>query len=115
TPATLRRERAAGSEHPRHLTRADLARFLNEKFGFGKDGVDRLGRLIDTKYVLLPSVAGRPLPSFELAPYLEDEIPAEYELVPWQIYCFPLGSIISELNDIQFVGQSAAEEFQLGI
>jgi SNF2 family DNA or RNA helicase len=119
TPATSRPGRAPGSEHPRHLNGPDLARFLHEKLGFeragyGDEGTGRLGRLIEKTYLLLPSAAGRPLPSFELAPYVEDELPDAYDLIPWKVASYRLQSVISDLNQIQYVAQTAADEFQLG-
>src|SRR5215217_7611800 len=83
TPATIRKPRTAGSEHPRQLSRADLGRFLAEqlgldlgdRYGSSSDRADRIANLSREMYVLLPSVDGRPLASFELAPYLEEEIP----------------------------------------
>ena len=80
----------------------------------GKDGPEILARSLSTKHVLLPSADGRPLPSIEMAPYVEDELPLEHELVPWQIACYALQDVIATLNEIQFVALHAAEDFQLG-
>ena len=104
----------AAAEHPRHLSRAALGQFLNEKLGIGRHGGDAVARLLKTTYVLLPTADGRPLPSFELAPYVEEELPLEFELQPWAVWCYPVTDIITTLNDIQFMALHAANEFQLG-
>jgi SNF2 family DNA or RNA helicase len=118
TPANLKlaagKPSKPGAEHPRHLTRPGLTRFLQDTFKLGGSDPSRLSNALVEKHVLLPSVDGRPLPSFELAPYLEDEIPADFELSPWQVWCYRLPDVISDLNTIQYIAQSAAEEFQLG-
>ena len=105
---------AAVRDHPRHLSRADLGRFLSEKLKLGAHGPEALARLATTKCMLLPTADGRPLPSAELAPYVEDELPLELELAPWQVWCYPLPGIIAALNEIRYIALTAAEEFQLG-
>src|SRR5215208_5745011 len=119
TPATIRKPRTAGSEHPRQLSRADLGRFLadnlgldtGDRYGPSSDRAERFARRLDEKYLLLPSAEGRPLPSFELAPYLEEAIPEAFELVPWQVRCHRLAHPIADLNQIQFAAQTSAEDF----
>src|SRR5215217_1371296 len=122
TPATIRKAREPGSEHPRQLSRADLGRFLADKlgldpgdrYGSSSDRAERLARRLDEKYLLLPSVEGRPLASFELAPYLEEAIPDAFALALWQVRCHRLAHPIADLNQIQFAAQTSAEDFQLG-
>src|SRR5687768_9705265 len=106
--------RGADVSHPRHLTRAALATFLSEKLGLRESVPSALVRSLCTKHFLLPTAAGRPLPSFELVPYVDEELPLEYELVPWQVWCYRLPRVIADLNDIQFIALHAAEDFQLG-
>ena len=106
--------RAAAGEHPRHLSRAALGRFLAEKLKLGRYGPEALSRLSKTQHFLLPTADGRPLPSVEIAPYVEEEVPLEYALEAWQVWCYPLDAVIATLNEIQFIAMNAAEEFQLG-
>lgn len=106
--------RAADAIHPRHLTQKALATFLAEKLGLRELASETLAQTVGMKYFLLPTVAGKPAPSFELLRYVDEEEPLEFELAPWQISCYPLSEIISTLNDIHFIALNAAENFQLG-
>lgn len=96
--------------HPRHLTQAALASFLMEKLGLRES----LPGNFCTKYFLLPTIEDRPAPSFELLRYVDEEEPIEFELVPWQIWCYKVPDLIATLNDIHFIALHAAEDFQLG-
>jgi hypothetical protein len=49
-----------------------------------------------------------------MLPYVDDEAPEELELAAWRVCCYPLPSVISSLNDFQFIALNAAEGFQLG-
>jgi SNF2 family DNA or RNA helicase len=106
--------RRADASHPRHLTRAALVTFLTDKLGQRESATGALASALCTKHFLLPTAEGRPLPSYELMPYVEEELPLEYELVPWQVWCYRLPGVITALNDIQFIALHAAEDFQLG-
>ncbi|HEY8743519.1 MAG TPA: ATP-dependent helicase, partial [Chloroflexota bacterium] len=108
SPAAIRK-RQPGSPHPRHLDAGELADFVNQRLGLGTSR----GLLVD-KWFLLPSADGRPLPSHEQAPYVEEDIPDQAELVPWQIRCCPLYAPIASLNDIHFLALQGAEGLQLG-
>ena len=100
--------------HPRHLTQKALVTFLAERLGLRELASDTLAQAVDAKYFLLPTVADKPAPSFELLRYVDEEEPLEFELAPWQISCYPISEIISTLNDIHFIALNAAENFQLG-
>ena len=86
TPAGTSRSRAS-SVHPRHLAQTALATFLMEKLGLREPVPGALARTLHTKYFLLPTVADKPAPSFELLRYVEEEEPIEFALLPWQICC----------------------------
>jgi len=96
--------------HPRHLTQAALVSFLVEKLGLR----DVLPGNFCTKYFLLPTVEDRPAPSFELLRYVDEEEPIEFDLAPWQVWCYKVPDLIATLNDIHFIALHAAEDFQLG-
>ncbi len=106
--------RAASAIHPRHLTHKLLTTFLVEKLGLRESVSDALTHAVDMKYFLLPTVANKPAPSFELLRYVDEEEPIEFDLIPWQICCYSISDIISMLNDIHFVALNGAEDFQLG-
>ncbi len=104
----------AGIIHPRHLTHTALATFLMEKLGLQEPVLGALSRTLCIKYFLLPTAAGKPSPSFELLRYVDEEEPMEFDLAPWQVYCYQVSDIITALNDIHFIALHAAEDFQLG-
>ena len=111
-PGTSRR--SAGGVHPRHLAHTALATFLMEKLGLQEPVSGALARTLCIKYFLLPTAAGKPSPSFELLRYTDEEEPMEFDLAPWQVYCYQVPDIITALNDIHFIALNAAEDFQLG-
>src|SRR5438034_2207400 len=111
-PGTSRR--SARGVHPRHLAHTALAAFLMEKLGLQEPVSGALARTLCIKYFLLPTAAGKPSPSFELLRYVDEEEPIEFDLAPWQVYCFQVPDIITTLNDIHFIALNAAEDFQLG-
>ena len=113
TPPGTSRRRADGV-HPRHLAHTALATFLMEKLGLQEPVSGALARTLCIKYFLLPTAAGKPSPSFELLRYTDEEEPMEFDLAPWQVYCYQVPDIITALNDIHFIALNAAEDFQLG-
>src|SRR3989441_5865888 len=104
----------ADAVHPRHLMHTALATFLMEKLGLREPVSGALARTLCIKYFLLPTVAGKPSPSFELLRYVDEEEPIEFDPAPWQVSCYQVPDIISALNDIHFIALHAAEDFQLG-
>jgi SNF2 family DNA or RNA helicase len=107
-------QRRAETLHPRHLTQPTLAAFLSEKLGLREFMSGTLARTLCLRHVLLPTAAGAPLPSFEVLRYVDEEVPAAYELAPWPVWCYRVPDIIVTLNDIHFIALHAAEDFQLG-
>src|SRR5947209_7186891 len=106
--------RRADAIHPRHLMDTALAMFLMEKLGLREPVSGALARTLSSKYFLLPTVAGKPSPCFELLRYVDEEEPMEFDLVPWQVCCYQVPDIIAALNDIHFIALNAADDFQLG-
>src|SRR6266700_5260632 len=106
--------RSADTVHPRHLMHKALSTFLVEKLGVYEPVSGGLEHMLCTKYFLLPTVAGKPSPSFELLRYMDEEEPIEFDLAPWQVNCYRVADVISALNDIHFMALNAAEDFQLG-
>lgn len=106
--------------HPYHLTAADLEVFLRDEIGIAGTAIDKISDRISPKYFLLPTANDRPLPSPELAKYLETESDGELEeFADWEITTFEvtnqtkIGSsssnkninIIKLLKDIHFLAQ----------
>ena len=119
TPARTTRSRVkngAGTPpaHPRQLTRAELEAFLLERLGLRHVPPDAMERAIADAYFLLPSAHGAPLPSVELARYVDEEASDEFALAPWQVCCYRLDRPIPALHDIYLRALHDAEEFQLG-
>lgn len=106
--------RRVNNAHPRHLAEASLAAFLRERLGRQESAPGALERLLCAKYFLLPTSCGQPAPCFELLRYVDEEEPLEFELVPWQIWCYRVPDLLTTLNDIHFIALNAAEDFQLG-
>ena len=104
----------ASAIHPRQLVDTALATFLMEKLGFQESVSGALARTLHTKYFLLPTAADKPLHSFELLRYVDEEVPTEFDLQAWQVCCYRMSGVITGLNDIHFIALHAAEDFQLG-
>ncbi|MBO0782568.1 MAG: SNF2 helicase-associated domain-containing protein, partial [Ktedonobacteraceae bacterium] len=114
TDATRDRSRSTDDVHPRHLAKTALAAFLRERLGLRETTPGTLERFLHMKYFLLPTTSDRPVPSFELLRYVDEEEPLEFKLTPWQICCYQVTDIITTLSDIHFMALHAAEDFQLG-
>ena len=72
----------------------------------------------ERKYFLLPTHQNKPLPSLELARYLELELPGSFELKYWTIDCCQVAtdrsSIIKLLKDIHFLTVNDLQDLQMG-
>ncbi|MFM7426395.1 MAG: DEAD/DEAH box helicase [Elainella sp.] len=107
--------------HPQHLLPEPLREFLTSHLGF--QATPQLQSSIFPQYFWLPTQE-QPLPSLELARYLETELPETFEWDYWQIYCleippegasFTQGSnLIRLLNDLHFIAINSPSEMQLG-
>ena len=116
-PATQDRVATSGGappKHPRQLVRAELDVFLRERLGLRHVLLDAMARAITDAYFSLPSANGAPLPSVELARYVDEETPDEFALTPWQVCCYRLDRPIPALHDISIRALHDADEFQLG-
>ena len=110
--------------HPFQLSNKDLEVFLAQILGIKNLRSDNLA----PKYFLLPTAKERPLPSLELARYLETDIPEEFTWQYWEIDCYqttasvkvsgysyePVNNAIKLLNDLHFIAINSAGELQLG-
>src|SRR6185437_13319657 len=100
--------------HPRQLGGEGLAEFLSGPLGLAAPARAALAREAREIAFLLPSAGGVPLPSYELLPYVETEVPAGIELAWWRVCCLPAPSVIRTLNDLHFLALQAEGDFQLG-
>ena len=112
--------------HPCQLGRDELEAFLDNELGV-KSGRP-LEQLISPRYFLLPSADQAPLPSPELARYLEQSTPETFEWQYWQVDCFevktwvktgqyehqPVTDIIKLLNELHFIALHNLAQMQLG-
>jgi len=110
----VRTRRNSNNIHPRHLAQTVLVTFLSEKLGLRESMSGEWSHVLCTKYFLLPTVADKPSPSFELLRYMDEEEPIEFGLEHWEINCYKVTDITTALNDIHFIALNAAEDFQLG-
>ena len=120
------------SLHPGQLSQAKLEEFLSDRLNL-KPANPRLNTKlqISRQFFALPTAGDRPLPSPELARYLEIEIPESYDgLRDWEVICCEVAipkttkesvelydrslTVIKFLNDLHFLALHSAEEFQLG-
>ena len=113
-------EPSQANRHPQQLPQAALADFLVEHLGFKPP----LNAEIYPQYFLLPTADQQPLPSLELARYLETELPEAFDWDYWQIDCLempPQGNfqtqgrnLIQVLNELHFLASTSLTEMQLG-
>lgn len=128
TQPPKKRKITAGS-HPYQLLKIDLEPFLSQSLGIRSELKKfPIADQISPQYFLLPSHNDRPLPSLELARYLEQETPETFDLQFWQIDCYavktPLKNsvysyklvspIIKLLNDIHFIAVNNLADVQIG-
>jgi len=115
--------------HPFHLAAAELEVFLKEQLGIASATYSKTNDRISTKYFALPTASDRPLPSPELARYLETDLDTDNEgFAYWAIACYlvntsvktgsysysQVSNIIKLLNDIHFLALNQADEIQFG-
>jgi SNF2 family DNA or RNA helicase len=122
---TTESKKQRGKAHPRQLGQASLAEFLMNEAGIklptvGNQDRNRtstgLEQAIAPQHFLLPSVDQQPLPSLELARYLEAELPETFEWQYWQIDCLAIAThtVIKLLNELHFVALYNLAEVQFG-
>ena len=107
------RRKTKQHRHPRQLLSDELQTFFDQQLGFGKNNTNNKPST-ETKYFILPSTPDSPLPSIELARYLEEDVSEALEWKLWEIDCYPLTTVIKSLNDLHFLCQYQSNEIQLG-
>ncbi len=121
---TARKTKNSTRIHPYQLSSKDLEAFLLEELGIKNLQSDA----ITPKYFLLPTAKERPLPSLELARYLETPNPEEFTWQYWEINCYLtttnvkvsgysydlVNNVIKLLRDIHFIAINSEREIQLG-
>ncbi len=115
--------------HPSQLFQKDLEPFLAQALGIKSELRQYpVAERIVPQYFLLPSQGDRPLPSLELARYLEQEIPETFDLQYWQVDCYTVktpikrsgfhyalvSNVVKLLNELHFIAINNLAEVQLG-
>jgi SNF2 family DNA or RNA helicase len=128
--------RRSAGVHPQQLKTAELDPFLRETLGIpplapvpirgtmGKQHNPTIVPEIVPRYFLLPSVQKSPLPSWEMAQYLEAELPEKIDWQYWQIDCYPMqvalsrhervSNVIKLLHELHFLAQHRLMDVQMG-
>ena len=127
TPIAKKRRNVTQRFHPNHLAKTELEAFLIDELGIKPAPYSKSDN-ISTQYFALPTTNNQPLPSPELARYLEAEL-EEYEKFDyWAIDCYAVNTkvktgsytysqvsnAIKLLNDIHFLALNNNFELQLG-
>lgn len=116
--------------HPGHLSSARLVQFLTESLGikpystYSRQTPKKLETDIRRCHFLLPTAQDAPLPSWEMARYLELELPDRYEWQFWSIDCYntvfyrtysgKVNNVVKLLHDLHFLTQHRLSEVQMG-
>ena len=95
----------AKNEHPRILKPNPLEQFLEEELGIKAHYHQKVSQKISSKFLTLPSVKNAPLKSYELIRYSGEDIPVNFQLQQWRVYCYEVSTVdlIKLLNDIHFL------------
>ncbi|NJR65433.1 MAG: hypothetical protein HC772_09135 [Leptolyngbyaceae cyanobacterium CRU_2_3] len=101
TTETKQRKKASKTVHPHHLFGTDLTTFLSQELGIKASPPSNLEKAISPQFFLLPSTPNQPLPSLELARYLEAELPETFAWKYWQIACYQRSPLLLRLNRSQ--------------
>jgi SNF2 family DNA or RNA helicase len=111
------------SRHPQHLVMTELREFLADSLGIQPINHRQFPEVFSSQYFLLPSHHDRPLPSLELARYLETDLPDTFDLGYWQIDCYQIATLNDSklvsnvtklLKDIHFLTINDLTEVQMG-
>ncbi len=116
-----------GADRDRYLSGLSLSNCLVEELGFPLPQNYDIKKDINPKIFTLPTANQQPLPSLELARYLELEIPDTFEWQSWEIDCYRVGryakanqtyagisTFIPQLKELHFIAQYQLAEVQLG-
>ncbi|MDY6940309.1 MAG: DEAD/DEAH box helicase [Cyanobacteriota bacterium] len=107
-----RKKHSAKNRHPRHLQGQPLNDFIRNELGISTGSY--LQNDVIERYFLLPSTPESPLPSPELARYLETDITDRIQLHPWSVDCVAIEQIIKIVNDLHFLAFYNVRDVQLG-
>jgi SNF2 family DNA or RNA helicase len=111
------------SRHPQHLAATELREFIADSLGIQVINHRQFPEVFSPQYFLLPSHHDRPLPSLELARYLETDLPDTFDLGYWQVDCYQIATLNNSkfvsnvtklLKDIHFLTINDLTEVQMG-
>lgn len=126
--STAKKRRNSQQLHPYHLASTELEAFLVNELGIIPGAYSKLSNNISTQYFALPTAGDRPLPSPELARYLDETALEDEGLAYWAIDCYlvrtsvktgayrhsTVSNVIKLLNDIHFLALNNPIEIQFG-
>ena len=85
----LRSGKKQKNDHPRSLSKPQLAEFLTNELGIKKDfGHQKIDDDIFTKYFTLPGAEDQPLKSYQLMELSNDDPLENFEFQAWEISCY---------------------------
>lgn len=123
----------AENVHPNHLNGAALAAFLKDTLGIkplpqsfvGKTRILSIEPELVPRYFRLPTIDDVPLPSWEMAHYLEQDLPDQAQFQAWKIDCYAptfapdlrsrVSNVIRLLHELYFLSQHRIIDVQLGM
>ncbi|MEO0407893.1 MAG: DEAD/DEAH box helicase [Cyanobacteria bacterium P01_A01_bin.135] len=114
------KSRRAKTYHPSHLRAADLIALLVNELGLKPPSGQTPAATCAPRCFLLPTTDNAPLPSLEMARYLEAEDAtdsADIAWQAWQVDCYPLPDlteVVSVLNDLHFIATYNLADVQMG-
>lgn len=129
TAEASKKRKTAQNIHPCQLSKKDFEAFLSQELGIKSEQNSHPAQeQISPQYFLLPSSDERPLPSLELARYLEQDIPETFDLQYWQVDCYAaktwikisgfhfelVTNVVKLLNELHFIAINNLAEVQLG-
>ncbi len=112
-----------------HLEKKALAKFLAQELGLPNASHSPLLDDIEPKFFTLPTAENWPLPSLELARYLEAELPSKFEWQVWEIDCYKVSrhvgkaaqqrhpsvsAFLSQIKELHFIAQYQLADVHLG-
>lgn len=101
-------------QHPRQLPKSEWISLINSSLSFLKLKNDQSEPTLVPKFLIFPSTSQSPLPSIELARYLEDDNTLATEWKIWKLDCYQLPHVLKNLNDLHFWCQYQSHEIQFG-
>lgn len=97
--------RKKGQLHPQHLLTSELNELLGHELGIKPKPLANFDPCFGRRSFVLPTHGDHPLPSLELARYLEQDLPETFEYQVWNVDCYLTAALygVSLLQDLHFI------------